>query len=391
MSIYKAFRFRVYLTPAQEARLERWENALRWLWNLANEQRWMGLSRCKDDKIYVRYAQQNRDLTVLRAEYPWLKDVPSNLCQSVLIDLDQAWRRYFAKLGSPPKYKSRRFRSNIALRCGPECFSLDARGVRNFVKLGRLRTILHRPIEGRPKTCALVAEADQWFVSVTCEIASELPEPQRSSPIVGVARASDGFYALSDGQVVTAEPPKIARTAAALARTRRTVDRRRPGSKRRERAEQREMRLACKAKRQRAHTLHVESKRIAESQGIVVIEKLDVTRSHFVGWPTFVAMLRYKVQWAGGIFVEVIGGTERETCSNCGHRQRPKFWSQQFTCLNCGHEQAASVNAAVNLRARGNPSCLHVDGAYRRPRKKRESDLQPPAVGGELTGSFRRS
>jgi len=40
----KAFRYRVYPTPAQEARLVAWESSLRFLWNLANEHRLLGLS-----------------------------------------------------------------------------------------------------------------------------------------------------------------------------------------------------------------------------------------------------------------------------------------------------------------------------------------------------------
>ncbi len=35
-----------------------------------------------------------------------------------------------------------------------------------FPKLGTLRTVMHRPLEGKPKTCSLKRDGDQWFVSV---------------------------------------------------------------------------------------------------------------------------------------------------------------------------------------------------------------------------------
>lgn len=71
---HKAFRFRVYPTPDQEKRIVEWESALRFLWNLAHEQRLMGLART--DKRYPTAFDQMKELTDLRAELPWLAAVP---------------------------------------------------------------------------------------------------------------------------------------------------------------------------------------------------------------------------------------------------------------------------------------------------------------------------
>jgi hypothetical protein len=70
MLIHKAFRYRVYPTPAQEAQIVRWESALRFLWNLANEQRLLCLSMSR--KRYLTAFEQQRELTALRADLPWL-------------------------------------------------------------------------------------------------------------------------------------------------------------------------------------------------------------------------------------------------------------------------------------------------------------------------------
>ena len=50
MLIHKSFVYRVYPSEEQVARLGQWNDALRFLWNLANEQRLMGLARCGKDK-----------------------------------------------------------------------------------------------------------------------------------------------------------------------------------------------------------------------------------------------------------------------------------------------------------------------------------------------------
>src|ERR1700736_3861783 len=98
MRIVKAFRFRVYPTDAQRARLGRWEDALRFLWNLALEQRKLGSARPKGERRYPTSFDQINDLTELRAALPWLADVPRNVCAQLLVELDKAWRRcFFAK------------------------------------------------------------------------------------------------------------------------------------------------------------------------------------------------------------------------------------------------------------------------------------------------------
>ena len=69
--IGKAFRYRVYPTPKQIERLSAWEGALRFLWNLALDQRRMGLARPHDDRRYPTAFDQINQLTELRAELPW--------------------------------------------------------------------------------------------------------------------------------------------------------------------------------------------------------------------------------------------------------------------------------------------------------------------------------
>ena len=73
MVIRRGFRYRIYPTPDQDARLRQWEDALRVLWNLAHEQRLAYLNR--HAKMPSAFDQM-RELTALRADVPWLADVP---------------------------------------------------------------------------------------------------------------------------------------------------------------------------------------------------------------------------------------------------------------------------------------------------------------------------
>jgi putative transposase len=370
MKTVKAFRFRVYPTLAQVGRLGAWEGALRFLWNLALEQRKLGLARPRDERRYPTAFDQINELTELRAALPWLADVPRNVCSQLLVELDRAWQRCFAKLARAPRWK-RRGRDSLGFcEPHPKVWRINGTNVR-FPKLGALRTVMHRPIEGKPKTCTLKRDGDQWFVSIVCELELADPAP-RDGPLVAIDRGIANFGATSDGDMI-ANPRHLEASLKRLARAQRTVSRRKKGSKNREKAKLRVARIHRKVRRQREHFLHVQSARLAKSHGVVVLEKLNVAgmirgrcaRSIAdAGWSRFADMLRYKLAWSGGSLVEVPAAYSSQTCSACGCVDAESRRSQAaFHCTSCGYQDHADLNAAKILLARANRSGLPVEGS----------------------------
>ena len=402
MKIVKAFRFRVYPTEAQVARLARWDDALRFLWNLGLEQRKLGMARPRGERVYPTAFDQTNELTELRTALPWLADVPRNVCAQLLTELDKAWQRCFAKLASAPRWK-KKGRDTIGFtEPHPKVWRVDGGNIR-FPKLGTLRTVMHRPLEGKPKTCTLKRDGDQWFVSITCEL--DLAEPTlRAGPIVAIDRGIANFGATSDGEMI-ANPRNLEGSLKRLAHAQRTVSRRKKGSKNREEAKTRVARIHRKVKRQRDHFLHVQSARLAKSHGVVVLENLNVAgmirgrcaRSIAdAGWSRFADMLRYKLAWSGGTLVEVPAAYSSQTCSACGCVDARSRRSQAvFHCTSCGYRDHADLNAAKILLARANRSGLPVEGSpmlgtlrtrkrvgLRVPRRPLESSRLGAAPGG---------
>lgn len=367
----KGFRYRVYPTPEQVARVNAWEGALRFLWNLGLEQRKLGLARPQDERRYPTAFDQINELTELRAALPWLADVPRNVCSQLLVELDRAWQRCFAKLAHAPRWKCRGRDALGLCEPHPKAWRLEGTNVR-FPKLGTLRTVLHRPLEGKPKTCTLKRDGDQWFVSIVCE--RDAPEPAaRTGPVVAIDRGIAIFGATSDGDTI-ANPRHLERSLARLARAQRIVSRRKKGSKNREKAKVRVARIHRKVKRQREHFLHVQSARLAKSHGVVVLEKLNVAgmmRGNCArsiadaGWSAFMNMLRYKLALSGGSLVEVPAAYSSQTCSECGAVDAKSRRSQAvFHCVACGHHDNADLNAAKILLGRANRSTVQpVEGS----------------------------
>jgi len=339
----------------------------------------MGLAR--SSKRYPTAFDQINELTALRAEAPWIADVPRNVCAQLLVELDKAWQRCFNRLSRSPRWK-RKGRDYLGLtEPHPKVWRLDG-AVLRFPKVGNLRVVVHRQLEGTPKSCTLRREGDQWFASILCEVEVADP-PRRTEPIVAIDRGITHLFADSDGKL-TPNPRYLERTLKQLARAQRRVSRKKKGSKNREKAKRRVMRLHRKVRRQREHVLHVESARLAKSHGVVVIEKLNVagmiqgrlSRSIAdAGWSRFAEMLRYKLAWSGGTLLEVPAAYSSQTCARCGHTDGASRRGERFRCTGCEHADHADLNAAKILKTRANRSGLPVEGlapeAARRSRKVR--------------------
>jgi putative transposase len=384
--VHKGFRYRIYPNAAQVEKLLAWENTLRFLWNLALEQRRLGLARPRDERRFYSAFDQQLELTELRAELSWLADVPHDVCAQLLVELDKAWQRCFKKLARAPRFKKQNYDTLGVCQPRAKKWRLDAGAIR-FPKLGNLRVVLHRPLEGKPKTCTIRRDGDQWFASITCEI--ELPDPApRVEPVVALDCGVVNLVADSDGG--RRENPRFyERARRRLARARRTVSRRKKGSKNREKAKLRVARLHRKVRRQREHVIHELSATYAKNHGTVIVEKLQIrnmTRSARgtleapgtriaakaglnqgildASWGRLVECLRYKLAWSGGRLVEVPAAYSSQTCSSCGHIDAANRRSQaEFCCVQCGFSLHADLNAALVLKSRANRSVLPVEGS----------------------------
>jgi len=400
--VRKGFRFRLYPDREQTAVLIRWESTLRCLWNLANEQRLIGLSRPRDERKYVSAFDQINELTELRAEFPWIAEVPRNVCAQLLVELDKAWQRCFKKLADQPRWK-RKGRDRLGVcEPHPKVWKL-AGGKLHFPKLGSLKIVSHRQLEGKAKTCTILRDGDQWFASILCE--NEIPDPSpRVEPIVAIDRGVVNLLADSDGNKVP-NPAHLERALKRLRHAQRRVSRRKKGSKNRTRALDCVNRIHRKIRRQRDHVLHELSAAYAKSHGTVVVEKLNVQgmlKNHCLarriagaGWSKFVTMLQYKLVWNGGRVVEVPAPYSSQTCSKCGKVSPLSRHEEEFCCIFCGHVDHADLNASKVLKQRfeapGNPWCLPVEGSLpesaRRSRKlkvklrvPRRSLLESPSL-----------
>lgn len=363
--------------------MRRWQDALRFLWNLALEQRLLCMAKPKGERVYLTAYDQAKEWTALRREVPWLADVPHDVGAEVLASLDLAWQRCFKRIGNRPRWKSKH---------GPavgiaETRRRDWRLVGDtivFPKLGRVRARVHRGVDGRAATCTITRDAcGDWFASIASEI--DVPDPlPRTAPVIALDRGVVNAVADSDGAVIRS-PRFYAEAMKRLARAQRGLSRKCMGSRNREKAKLRVARIHRKVARQREWFTHNLSGRYAKSHGVVVVEDLKIgsmVRANRglargildAGWGMLVEQLQYKLAATGGTLVKVPAQYSSQTCHACGHVAKESRRSQsEFVCVACGVVDHADLNAAKVLLTRASRPCRPVEGsvklATRRSRK----------------------
>ena len=104
--INRAYRVRLYPTPAQDAELREWERQLRFLYNLAHEQRLLALARPRGEQPRVDYFRQSREITAKEVGelFGFQPRTAALLCQR--------WVESGFLEATDPARKSRRYRLN---------------------------------------------------------------------------------------------------------------------------------------------------------------------------------------------------------------------------------------------------------------------------------------
>lgn len=380
MVIYKTLLYRVYPCKTVTSRLDQWNYALRQLWNIANEQRIMGISRPKGEKVFTSVFTQGAELTQLRKIAPWLKDVPRHVCVAILDNLHKSWDSFFNGVSGKPRWKNRKDYVSFT--------EFDYKGWAiygnklKFPKLPPIPIVMSRPLEGKPKSCTIKRDGDQWFACIICEVDIGTPEP-RTSPQIGIDRGTRNLIADSEGRIIN-NPKFLDKSLKKLARAQKSASRKVKGSKNQQKAFNRVNRIHRTIRRQREHFLHVESTRYAKSHGVVVVEDLKTKNMLQIGgglarnigdsgWGMFSRFLEYKLQWSGGSLHKVNPAYTSQTCIKCNHVDRNSRCGDRFKCTECGNQEHADLNAAKVILARWSPACQPVEGSSQRtPQRSRK-------------------
>ncbi len=246
-------------------------------------------------------------------------------------------------------------------------------------KIGDVKAVIHRPIEGKIKTVTISKNCcDQYFASIVFEDGKDKPETSTEGKAVGVDVGLTHFAITSDGSKFD-NPRFLTKHEKNLKRKQQQLSKKQKGSNNRNKARSKVARVHRKITNCREDFLHKLSRRIVDENQVIVTENLNVKgmmRNHClakaigqVGWGIFMTMLKYKAEQDGKTYVEVDRFfPSSKTCHVCLNQVGSlPLDVRQWTCENCQTKHDRDVNAAINLREEGLRiiSCGTRDKAYR--------------------------
>lgn len=401
----QGYRYALYHSLLGDVAFRRTAGARRFVWNQAVAYQ---LSVKDAGQPVPRYAAMCAKLLEWKTEYPWLKEVHSQVLQQALKDLDRVWAKRFKDLAAlkqgrirpdevagEPGFR-RRGQGDTFRYPQPKAEHLDTENGRVFLpKLGWFRYRDSRKPQGRLCQVTITLDGKDWFVSLTTERECLLP---CAGEMVGIDRGVTDTVALSTGQR-TPSAAFLKKSQHRLRRYQRSVSRKieaqkkalgldpkapfpkgvRPKKSNRQRqAESKVARCQRTIAHQRQDWLHKLTTKIADDAAVVVLEDLSIkamsasakgsaeTPGRNVrqkaglnrsildqGWGLLEQMLIYKTSRRGGEVIKVPAPYTSQRCSACGHVDKASRKKKQFVCTRCAHADDADINAAKNVLAAG--------------------------------------
>lgn len=354
------YRFRIYPSRAQAATLDSMLGAFCDLYNAALHER---IDCYRKTGKSLNYYDQAAELKAVRLVDERLAASSFSAQQQLLRRVDKAFKAFFARVkrgDKPgfPRFQAKARFDSIEFRVGDGLTKKKDGRIGITGVAGPIKVKHHRPIPDGTKLghAVLSRNGGHWHV---CFLATlpDVAAPERAFSPVGLDLGVSSLVALSDGTTVKA--PKWAKLAEAKQRRhQRRIARRKLGSKRRNKAKQDYARFMRSVADRRRDFLHKLSTELVRKHSHIAVEDLNVRalgRSALskdvlnAGWGSFLAMLRYKAENAGGAVEAVDPRYTSQDCSACGTYVPKLLSDRRHSCPQCGHEADRDVNAAQNI------------------------------------------
>ena len=400
-----AQKYKLVLSEKQARILTQWGGSLRLLSNAAKEEREIRFQQNKNRPEHLReninsFSQLYHLPEIKSLEgYEFLNEIPSQVLQQSLMDLNKSFQRFFKDGFGYPRWKSR-VRDGVQLRF-PDGKSIRVNKLnknKSEVVLPKIGAIRFKtsgrsvPKNARIRSVAITGNSSgtEFFVSFNLgidEVEFKKSIPENNGIAVGGDRGIAVAIQLSSGENWIFPREQISKLKNKIKKCQRNLARKKKPRRdlKNHKAsnyklvQEKIAKLHKKIKNIRLDFNHKLTTQIAKNHSLVVLEDLrlkNMSKSAKgtiekpgcnvkaksglnrellnIGIGTMEEMLSYKTKWYGSHLLLVNPKNSSRECSKCGHTSKMNRKTQsKFECISCGHAENADLNAAKIILARG--------------------------------------
>ncbi len=318
----------------------------------------------EDQQKSLSLYDTNKLLTGWKVEKPELSQVHSQVLQNVQDRVDLAFKAFFRRVkGGAEKFGYPRFKG----RGRYDSFTYPQSGFAfqhnhlSLSKIGLVKIIYHRPMEGKIKTLTIQRDTvGNWYACVACEVA-EHPQPYNDCA-VGIDVGLESFATLSTGEKV-ANPRFFRQDENELAKAQRKLSAAEKGTPERRKRRKAVAHIHQRIANRRRDFSHQLSRWLVNTYGFIAFERLNeqgMLQNHCLAksiadaaWNQLVLHSMYKAADAGRTVVLIDPRNTSQICSSCGSMVEKPLSVRVHDCPFCGLVIDRDANAAINIMALG--------------------------------------
>lgn len=362
----KAYKYRILPTEEQEVFLEKHFGCVRKMYNLALDLK----QKSYKEGVKISCYDIKKLIPVWKEEFEYLKEVNSSSLQQSILNLDNAFKRFYKKQGGYPKFKSKHNSKNSFSIPSNTKVDVEKKLVKIPKFLEGIKCVFHRSIPEKSviKSSTISKESNAYYISINVEIPEKAIVEMKTTEetTLGIDLGIKDFLIDSNGNKES--NPKFLKTSLPrLKRLQKKLSKSKALSKNRIKRKIKVAKLHKKVANQRRDFLHKISHKIANDNqvGTVVLESLvikNMVRNHFlskaivdVSWGRFIQYLAYKLYDKGKQLIRIdTFFPSSKTCSKCNHKKDKLSLSERiYHCNNCNTYIDRDINAAINIKNQG--------------------------------------
>ena len=364
----KSYKYRLYPNKKQEELIQKTFGCKRFVYNkcLAYRQ-----EKYIKEKVFLsRIDCNNWKNQVLKKDFPWLCEIDKCALDNAVVDMDNAYQRFFKNKTGYPKFKSKKKNCNsykTNFMNSSTNGSIEVSFENNKIKLPKLKWVkakIHRKFEGKIKSATISqVPSGKYFVSILIE--TEHIPMESTGCLIGIDLGIKDLLITSDGEKFD-NIRTTKKYEDKLIKEQRKLFHKVKGSKNWDKQRIKIAKIHEKIHNTRIDNLHKISHKLISENQVIVSEDLSVSnmvKNHNLakaitdcGWYELTRQLSYKSDWNNRNYIKIGRFTKSsQPCNVCGYinTETKDLSIRQWTCPECGTVHDRDINAAINILNEG--------------------------------------